>query len=208
MGFVPNRSILDGIVISQEIVYATQYNKESCMLIKIDIQKAYDKVDWRFLCKCLEAFGFSKQWINLIYNCISMPKISLLINGTREGFFEISHGIRQGDPLSPFLYVIMAEALGRSLTKVHLEGKILGDKVTENVPNITHQQFAYDRLLPRECNRKEAKAFKAILDIYMKVSGQRVNPNKSEVFFVNTPQAKARHICNILGYKVGKFPCK
>ena len=64
------------------------------MLINLDIQKAYDKVDWRFLCKTLEAFGFSKQWINIIDQCIATPKISLLINGTPEGFFNISRGIR------------------------------------------------------------------------------------------------------------------
>ena len=56
------------------------------MLLKLDIQKEYDKVDWRFLCKTLESFGFSNQWINIIFQCISTPKISLLINGTPEGF--------------------------------------------------------------------------------------------------------------------------
>lgn len=133
-GFVADRSILDGIIIAQELVHTTQTIKTPSMLIKTDIQKAYDKVDWTFLCKCLEAFGFSKQWTNLIYNCISTRKISILINGTSEGFFSISRGIRQGDPLSPFLYVIMAEALGRTISKRHQEGRILGLKASDNVP--------------------------------------------------------------------------
>ena len=64
------------------------------MIMKLDIQKAYDMVDWHFLCKLLEAFGFSQQWVNLIFKFISSPKISILINGTPEGFFEISRGIR------------------------------------------------------------------------------------------------------------------
>ena len=62
--------------------------------MKLDIQKAYDMVDWRFLCKTLEAFGFSHQWINLIYQCISATKNLVLINGTLEGFFGTSRGIR------------------------------------------------------------------------------------------------------------------
>ena len=83
------------------------------MFMKLDIQKAYDMVNWRFLCKTLEAFGFSHQWINLIFKCISTTKISVLVNGSPEGFFKISRGIKQGDPLSPFLYIIMAKAFGR-----------------------------------------------------------------------------------------------
>ena len=107
--------------------------------MKLDIQKAYDMVDWRFLCKVLEAFGFSLQWINFIYQCISTTKISIIINETPEGFFDTSRGIRQGDPLSPSLYIIMAKAFGRVLSKAHSEGKINGIKVSKNVPNTTHQ---------------------------------------------------------------------
>lgn len=64
------------------------------MMIKLDIKKAYDKVDWHFLCKCLESFGFNKQWINLVFECIATPRVSILINGALEGFFEISSGLR------------------------------------------------------------------------------------------------------------------
>lgn len=207
-GFVANRSILDGIIIPQEIVHTTQLTKEPSMLMKIDIQKAYDKVDWRFLCKCMEAFGFSKQWVNLIFNCILTPKISILINGTLEGFFNISRGIRQGDLLSPFLYVIMAEALGRSITKYRVEGKILGLKASKNVPNITHQQFTDDMIRPGYANRQEVSAFKEVLNLYVKASGHCVNPSKSEIFFINTCLKIEKEICRMMGYKIGKFPCK
>lgn len=107
--------------------------------MKLDIQKSYDMVNWRFLCKVLEAFDFLPQWINFIYQCISTTKISVLINGTLEGFFGASRGIRQGDPLSPLLFIIMVETFGRALTKSHLEGKIKGIRVMSNVPSITHQ---------------------------------------------------------------------
>ena len=93
-GFVPGRSFLDGILIIQETIHSASIDKEACMFMKLDIQKAYDMVDWHFLCKVLEAFGFSHQWVSLIFKFISSPKISILINGTPEGFFEISRGIR------------------------------------------------------------------------------------------------------------------
>ena len=147
MGFVIGRSILDGISIIQETIHSAIKNNEACMLLKLDIQKVYNKVDWRFLCKTLEAFGFSKQWINIIFLCISTSKISLLINGTLEGFFSMSRGIRQVDPISPFLFIIMAESFGRAIKAAQAESKIKGVKVTKEVENTTHQQFIDDTIL-------------------------------------------------------------
>lgn len=94
------------------------------MLIKLDIKKAYDRFDWRFLCKCLEAFGFIRQYINLIFNCISTPIFSILVNGSPKGYFEASRGIRQGDPFSPFLLIIMVEAFGRGISQINALGRI------------------------------------------------------------------------------------
>ena len=207
-GFVPGRSILDGIITIQETIHSAIKNKEACMFIKLDIQKAYDMVDWRFLCKTLEAFGFSKQWINLIFKFISTTRISVLVNGTPEGFFEVSRGIRQGDPLSPFLFIIMAEAFGRAITKAYRIKEIKGVTVTKNMPNITHQQYADDTILPGESSLKEASKLRSIIDNYMKASGQRVNKDKSEIFFLFTEEKVENQICQIMGYKKSSFPCK
>lgn len=181
--FVPGRSILDGIITIQETIHSVQKMKKVCMFMKLDIQKAYDMVDWRFLCKTLEAFGFSRQWINLIFKCISTTKIAVLVNVSPEGFFETSRGITQGDPLSPFLYIIMAEAFGRSLSRALNEGVIKGVTVTKNVPNITHQQYADDTILPGESSIKEVVVVRAIINHYMCTSGQKFNESKSEIFY-------------------------
>ena len=162
--FMPGKSIIDGISIIQETIHSAKSNKEACMFLKLDIQKAYDKVDWRFLCKTMEAFGFSRRWINLIYQCISTPKFSLLINGTPEGFFSTSKGIRQGDPISPFLFIIMAETLGRSIKFAQSQSKIQGIPVADNVENTTHQQFADDTILAGQSTTYETKNYKTILD--------------------------------------------
>ena len=205
-GFVPGRSILDGISIIQETIHSALKNKDACMLLKLDIQKAYDKVDWRFLCKTLEAFGFSKQWINIIFQCISTPKISILINGTLEGFFNISRGIRQGDPISPFLFIIMAEAFGRAIKAAQKEKKITGVKVTKGVENTTHQQFADDTILAGMSTMEEADHIKHILNTYSNASGQMINAEKSEIFFLNTDTEVENLICQKLGFNKGKFP--
>lgn len=96
MTLLPKRSILDGIIIIQEIIHLVNLKKEASMLRKLDIQKANDKINWRFLCKTLEALGFSHQWENIIFNCISSPKISLLTIRTPKGFFNISREYVKG----------------------------------------------------------------------------------------------------------------
>lgn len=207
-GFIPGRSILDGILTIQETIHSASKDKEACMFMKLDIQKAYDMVDWHFLCKVLEAFGFSHQWINLIFKFISSPKISILINGTPEGFFKVSRGIRQGDPLSPSLFIIMAEAFGRAVSDAYLKKKISGITVTRNLPNITHQQYADDTIFPGKSSVHEALGFKNILQAYMDASGQKVNNEKSEIYFLNTNPKVENQICGIMGFKKGLFPCK
>lgn len=102
-GFLPERSILDGIIIAQEVIHSIQKMHKSAMLLKIDIRKAYDRVNWRFLFKVMEAFGFQKGWLDWIFGWIASPRYSVLVNGSPEGFFTSSRGLRQGDPLSPFL---------------------------------------------------------------------------------------------------------
>lgn len=175
------------LYIIQEAIHSIIKNKDAYMFMQLDIQKAYDMVDWRFLCKTLEVFGFSRQWINLIFKCISTTKIYVLINGYPEGFFETSRGIRQGDPLSLFLYIIMVEAFGRAIKKSYSNNEIKGVTVTKNVPNITHHQYADDNaIFLGESSLKEAAKVKSIIEMYMKASGQKVNEAKSEFFFINT----------------------
>lgn len=207
-GFVADRSIYDGVIIAQEAIHLVQLNNAPSMLVKLDISKAHDKVDWHFLCKCLEAFGFSKSWINLIFECISTPKFSVMINGTLEGFFSSSRGLRKGDPMSPFLFIIMVEALGRSISKAKEEGEIQGIPITSGLPSFTHQQFVDDTLLFGQGNIRETRSFKGILKSYMIASGQEVNLEKLAVFMFNIDPTSGEEICKVLEIKSGLLPCK
>ena len=104
-----------------------------------------------------------KQWINIIFQCISTPKNYLLINGTPEGFFSISRRLRQGDPISSFLFIIMAGSFQRAIKIVQLQNKIKGVKVTKNVENTTHQQFSNNTILAGASTKKEVDYFETII---------------------------------------------
>jgi len=113
--FVSGRQILDGALIANEVVHWLKVKKKQGVLLKLDFQKAFDTIDWDSLVSVLEVMGFGSKWRNWIYKCISSASISVLINGVPSKPFKMGRGLRQGDPLSPFLFVIMPEVLNKML---------------------------------------------------------------------------------------------
>ncbi|XP_057850523.1 uncharacterized protein LOC131061033 [Cryptomeria japonica] len=136
-GFVPGCSILDGSIFRKALRLNSTYSGRPDLT---------------------QAFGFSRQWINWIYECLSTPRFAILVNGKPEGFFSSSKGIRQGDPISPFLFIIMAEALGRAIKSRHASKFLEGIKITTNFV-ATYQQFADNNLLLGTERSKEAAQF-------------------------------------------------
>ena len=98
--------------------------KTAGMLIKVDLAKAYDKVSWTFLRAMLKAFGFYHCWVKWIHNMVSTAFFSILVNGGPLATFSSSRGLQQGDPLSPYLFILLAEGLGRVLKSQQEEGTI------------------------------------------------------------------------------------
>lgn len=169
-GFTLNRSIVDGIIIAHEAIHSIRIAKVERMLVKIDIKKAYDLVNREFVVQVLKQFGFHHHWIDWVYSCISSPRCLILVNGSPQGFFSTSRGIHQGDPLSPFLFIIMAEALGRMINQSRMEGQWRGINIANGMEAVTHTQFADGTLLFGEASLREARIMKCILDRYCKVS--------------------------------------
>ena len=97
--FVEGRQILDAVLIANEAIDSIMKNNENGFMCKLDIEKAYDNVDWSFLLTVMQKMGFGEKWIRWIKWCISTASFSMLINGTSKGFFQSSRGLRQGDPL-------------------------------------------------------------------------------------------------------------
>ena len=146
-GFVPGREIMEGAIVVHEVLHSINSNHSSNFVIKLDMMKAYDRVCWKFLLQVLSKMGFSKNWCKWIKACISGAWFSVLLNGKPAGFFSSTQGIRQGDPLSPVLFIIMAEAFSRTISHQHKLSNWHGALISGTNIAITHSLFVDDTLL-------------------------------------------------------------
>ncbi|GAU45885.1 hypothetical protein TSUD_401090, partial [Trifolium subterraneum] len=146
--FRPISLILDGILIANEVVDEARKNKKELMLFKVDFEKAYDSVDWDYLDAVMGRMSFPTLWRKWIKECICTATASILVNGSLTDTFPLERGLRQGDPLSPFLFLLAAEGLS-VLMKALVENNLFtGYSVGTQAPvSISHLQFADDTLL-------------------------------------------------------------
>lgn len=121
--------------------------KKRGLLFKIDFEKAYDSLNWEFLFSMLSSFGFGSKWISWMKKCLSSARISILVNGSPTKEFSPQKGLRQGDPLSPFLFDLAAEGLNILLIRARELGLLKGVVFGANEIVVSHLQFADDSLL-------------------------------------------------------------
>jgi hypothetical protein len=176
------------------------------MLLKLDLSKAFDKLSWHYIKEVLTAFGFCTNWIDWILNLISSTFFSILVNGTPSQPFSPSRGIRQGDPLSPFLFVIMAEGLGRYIKASIENGSLQGLPLHGLQPAASHSQFVDDTMLMNTPTVQEANKLNSILSDFSDATGTSFNLAKSQLFFFNTPKAIQQHVSQLLSIPVCSLP--
>uniref|UniRef100_A0A2N9IIB3 Reverse transcriptase domain-containing protein n=1 Tax=Fagus sylvatica TaxID=28930 RepID=A0A2N9IIB3_FAGSY len=161
-----------------------------------------DKAAKSFLLNILRLHGFNTKWINWVNQCISTPSFSILLNGSPFGHFKSTRGLRQGDPLSPFLFIIGADILSRLLQKAESLGNLHGIKISPNCTPISHLQFADDLLIFSKANSSYASIILDCLSSYQAWSGQKINYSKSSVIFSkNTTGQTAANLCQLLNLK-------
>lgn len=152
--FIPGRQISDNITIAHEIIHKMRKtrSKKGLMGIKIDMSKAFDRVEWDFLMEIMRKLGFSDKWCQLVYQCISSTSFSVLLNGSPTEFYKPTRGLRQGDPLSPYLFLICIESLSRTILKAESMGQIKGIKISRHAPPVSHLLFADDCIIFGKAN--------------------------------------------------------
>ena len=153
------------------------------MAVKLDMSKAYDRVEWPFLEGIMRRMGFNEGWINLIMLCVKTVTYSVLVNGEPCGMIHPTRGIRQGDPISPFLFLLCTEGLNGLLKKAEGNGDIHGFSLCRRGPKLTHLLFTDDSLLFCRATMEECGKVLEILNAYEVASGQKINRSKTALFF-------------------------
>lgn len=201
--FLPERLITDNIIAAFEMTHAIKRRKTEkagAMAIKLDMSKAYERVKWGFLRGMMEKLGFEQKWISIIMKCISMVSYSVTMNGERSELFCPTRGLRQGDPLSPYLFLLCADGFSALLNDAALRGRLGGISVCKKAPKLTHLLFADDSISFCRAEIDDCRELCRILEVYERASGQKVNMDKSSIFISpNVDVAKKRELMECLG---------
>lgn len=193
--FVTGRSITDNVLITHETLHflrTSEATKFCSMVVKTHMSKAYDRIEWSFVKEVLHLLGFDPIWINWIMCCIVSVSYSFLINGVPQGLVKPSRGLRQGDPLSPHIFILCTEILSALCIKGEENRTLPGIKVARGSPAINHLLFADDTMFFCKSSPRCVDALMKILSTYEDVSGQRINPQKSAITFLAKTPAPVR----------------
>lgn len=204
--FQKNRKMLDNIFLIQELLrkYARKRVSPRCLL-KIDLHKAYDSISWDFLEWMLKSTGFPHQFCAWIMECVSTTSFSIAINGAIFGHFRGQRGLRQGDPLSPYLFVLCLEYFSRDMQSLKDDVNFQFHPQCAAL-QISHLAFADDIMLPSKGDVHSVSAMLTKLQHFCSVSGLSISANKSAFYSAGLRPDTCSEIQQLTGFSPGIFP--
>ena len=170
------------------------------MAVKLDISKAYNMVEWEFIEKVMRRMGFHEKWVGWVLKCITTITYSVLINGEAHGQITPTRGLRQGEPLSSYLFLLCVKAFSALISDASNRQSPNGASICRGCPRFTHLVFANDSLLFCKAEMREVSKLVEILKLYKAASRQKINTDKSLVnFSLNTLPETRSEVLEILG---------
>jgi hypothetical protein len=204
--FIKGRLLVDGVLMVNEVVDLAKTAKQKCMIFKVDFEKAYDSVNWKFLVYMLKKFEFAEKWIRWVEACVCARNLSVLVNGSPTREVKIERGLKQGDPLAPFLFLLVVEGLSLLMSRAVSLGYFKPFDIKNSGIVVSHLQYADDTLFIGEACVENLWCVKAILRCFELMSGLKINFAKSMIFGVVPDEPFMRVASKFLNCKVGKFP--
>jgi hypothetical protein len=206
--FMSGRNIMEGTVILHETLHELHRKKLSGVILKLDFEKAYGKVNWGFLQQILRMKGFSEKWCQWINQFITKGSVAIKVNKDIGRYFQIKKGLRQGDPLSPLLFNLVADMLTLLISRAKEDGQITG-----LIPHLVQDglsilQYADDTILFMDHNIEQATNLKLLLCVFEQLSGLKINFHKSELFCYGEAKEYQDQYVELFGCGMGKYPFK
>ncbi|KAL2226618.1 UNVERIFIED_CONTAM: hypothetical protein Sindi_2020500 [Sesamum indicum] len=207
--FIPGRSIGNNVMFTHELF--SGYNQARlpprCAL-KVDIRKAYDTVEWDFLLEALKLFGFPEVFRRWIEECITSTSFSVGMNGKPNGFFKGARGLQQGDPLSPYLFVLVMEILHMGFLQLIDQHMNFTFHWKCEVSRMFQLGFADDLILFCRADIDSIRVLKNGLDRFATWSGLRLNIEKSYLIISKSTQNVKEQLLGMLGFQEGHLPMR
>ncbi|GJU52083.1 RNA-directed DNA polymerase, eukaryota, reverse transcriptase zinc-binding domain protein [Tanacetum coccineum] len=203
--FVANRQILDGPFILNELVQWCKKKKKQSMVFKVDFEKAYDSVRWDFVDDILKKFGFGEKWCRWIQSCLRSSRGSVIVNGSPTKEFQFYKGLKQGDPLSLFLFILVMESLHVSFQRVVDAGLFKGIVLAPSF-HLSHMFYADDAIFMGQWSEYNIDTIVHVLDCFHRASGLRINMAKSKLMGISVDGVKVEQAAAKIGCVTLKTP--
>ncbi|XP_073107327.1 uncharacterized protein [Elaeis guineensis] len=208
VSFHRGRLIFESYVVASEVISFAKRTKASGILCKLDFEKAFDNVSWHFLLKLLKERDFGEKWISWVQMLLIFSTSGVMVNGELGSWFKNQRGLKQGNPLSPLLFVLVTDTLKRILNSAVEENLIQGIGLGDITGKINCIQFADDTLILCAASKNCIKMLKLILYLFVFLTGLKINFNKSNLIGLNLPYDPDSKLAQILGCQRSFLPFK
>ncbi|GKE18890.1 putative RNA-directed DNA polymerase, eukaryota, reverse transcriptase zinc-binding domain protein, partial [Tanacetum coccineum] len=197
--FIAGFQILDGHLMLSEMIDWYKNRKKKMLIFEVDFEKAFDSVSWRYLDFVLHSHGFGVKWRSWIRECLVLSRTSILVNGSPTFVFSIKRGLRQGDPLSPFMFILFMEGLHVALSDAVHSGLIHSVKFGSPAITLSHLFYANEIVIATEWSTYDMDNIIRVLQFFYLASGLKINIHKSNVYGIGVSIEEVSLMANNMG---------